>query len=113
MLERKPLSQTDRVLVLLAVVAVAAGCSFVELTREGEGVRIAKAEEVAACTGLGRTTASVAHEVGFIPMHPDRVQENINLIARNSGASMGGDTLVPASGITDGRQTFEVYRCKR
>ncbi|HEX9184346.1 MAG TPA: DUF4156 domain-containing protein [Burkholderiales bacterium] len=113
MLPRRPLSLTHRMLVLLSAVAVAGGCSFVELTKEGEGVRIAKAEEVAACTGLGRTTASVAHEVGFIPMHPERVQENINLIARNSGANMGGDTIVPASGITDGRQTFEVYRCKR
>jgi hypothetical protein len=113
MLERKPLSLANRVLVLVSMVAVAGGCSFVDLTKEGEGVRVAKADEVAACTGLGRTTASVVHEVASIPRHPDAVKENIEVTARNSAASMGGDTIVPVSGITEGKQTFEVYRCKR
>lgn len=113
MLPRRPLSLTHRMLVLLPAVAVAGGCSLVDLTKEGEGVRVAKSEEVAACTGLGRTTASVVHEVATVPRHPDAVKENIEVTARNSAASMGGDTIVPVSGITEGKQTFEVYRCKR
>lgn len=113
MLECKSLSLTSGVLVLLSVVAVAGGCSFVDVTKEGEGVRVAKAEEVAACTGLGRTTASVVHEVASIPRHPDAVKENIEVTARNSAAGMGGDTIVPASPVAEGKQTFEVYRCKR
>ena len=100
-------------LLWLAASAIVGGCSFVEVTKEGEGVRIAAADAVSACTGLGRTTASVVHEVASIPMHPDRVQENVNVIARNSAASMGGDTIVPASPVAEGKQTFEVYRCKR
>jgi hypothetical protein len=113
MLERKSISLTDRVLVLLSIVAVAGGCSFVNLTAGGEGVRVAAADAVSACTGLGRTTASVVHEVATVPRHPDAVKENIEVTARNSAASMGGDTIVPVSGITEGKQTFEVYRCKR
>lgn len=98
---------------LLAVLVLAGGCSFVDLTREGEGVRVARAEEVSACIGLGRTTASVVHEVASIPRHPDAVRENIEVTARNSAATMGGDTIVPASAIAEGKQSFEVYRCKR
>jgi hypothetical protein len=100
-------------LLWLAASAIVGGCSFVDLTKEGEGVRIAKAEEVSACAGLGRTTASVVHEVASIPRHPDAVRENIEVTARNSAATMGGDTIVPASAIAEGKQTFEVYRCKR
>jgi hypothetical protein len=100
-------------LLLLPIAVLVGGCSFVDLTREGEGVRVAKAEEVTACTGLGRTTASVVHEVAAIPRHPDAVKENIEVTARNSAASMGGDTIVPASGIAEGKQSFEVYRCRR
>ena len=111
--ERKPIPLLHRVLLLLPLAAIAGGCSFVDLTREGEGVRVGKAEEVAACTGLGRTTASVVHEVASIPRHPDAVKENIEVTARNSAASMGGDTIVSASPIAEGKQTFEVYRCKR
>jgi hypothetical protein len=100
-------------LLWLAASAIVSGCSFVNLTEEGEGVRITTPEAVSACTGLGRTTASVVYEVASIPRHPDAVQENINVTARNSAASMGGDTLVPVSPVAEGKQTFEVYRCRR
>jgi hypothetical protein len=100
-------------LLWLAASAIVGGCSFVDLTKEGEGVRVATADAVSACTGLGRTTASVVHEVASVPRHPDAVKENIEVTARNSAASMGGDTIVPASPIAEGKQTFEVYRCKR
>jgi hypothetical protein len=100
-------------LLWLAASTIVGGCSLVDLTKEGEGVRIATADAVSACTGLGRTTASVVHEVATIPRHPDAVQENLNVTARNSAASMGGDTIVPVSPIAEGKQTFEVYRCRR
>jgi hypothetical protein len=101
-------------LLWLAASAIVGGCSsFLDLTKEGEGVRIATADAVSACTGLGRTTASVVHEFASIPRNPDAVQENINVTARNSAASMGGDTLVPVSPVAEGKQTFEVYRCRR
>jgi len=100
-------------LTVLLATALASGCSLVELTPTGAGVRLASAEAVVTCTSLGRITASVIHEVGFLPRHPDAVQDNINVTARNSAANMGADTIVPASGIVDGKQTFDVYRCLR
>jgi hypothetical protein len=113
MSERKLGPLRNRMLLLLPVIAVAGGCSLVELTKGGEGVRLAAAGEVAACTGLGRTTASVVHEVASIPRHPDAVQGNLHVTARNSAATMGGDTIVPVAPVADGKQTFEVYRCMR
>lgn len=113
MSKRKPAALCHCILLLLPALAVAGGCSLVELTKGGEGVRLATPGEVTACTGLGRTTATVVHEVAAIPRHPDAVQENVNVTARNSAASMGGDTIVPVAPLADGKQTFEVYRCMR
>jgi hypothetical protein len=113
MFEQKPALLSQRLLLLLPVLAVAGGCALVTLTEGGAGVRVGTAAEVAACTGLGRTTASVLYEVGFIPRHPDAVQENVNVTARNSAAGMGGDTIVPVAPLAEGKQTFEVYRCTR
>lgn len=113
MFEQKPALLGQRLQLLLPVLALAAGCSLLTLSEGGEGVRVATAAEVAACTGLGRTTASVLYEVGFIPRHPDAVQENVNVTARNSAAGMGGDTIVPVAPLAEGKQTFEVYRCTR
>jgi hypothetical protein len=96
--------------VLLAA-ALASGCALVELTPAGAGVRLASREAVATCTNLGRITADVIAKVGFLPRHPDAVQDNINVTARNAAADMGADTVVPATNIVDGKQTFDVYRC--
>lgn len=102
-----------QIAISLLALACAGGCTLVDLTDAGAGVRLAKPEAVAACTNLGRVTASVVHKAGFIPRHPDAVQDNLNVTARNSAAGMGADTIVPASGIQDGKQTFDVYRCTR
>ena len=101
----------NRMLLLLPVIAVAGGCSFTKLTEAGANVRPATAAEVGSCTGLGRVTASVAHEVGFIQRGDGAVRDNVYDTAKNSAASMGGNTIVPASELRDGKQTFEVYRC--
>jgi len=100
-------------LPVLFAAALAGGCALVDLTPAGAGVRLASPEAVVTCTNLGRITASVVHKAGFIPRHPDAVQDNINVTARNSAASMGADTIVPASNVQDGKQTFDVYRCLR
>lgn len=102
-----------RIAILLPAVAFTGACAMVNLSDAGAGVRLAKPEAVATCTNLGRVTASVVHKAGFIPRHPDAVQENLNVTAKNSAAGMGADTIVPASNVQDGRQTFDVYRCLR
>ena len=98
-------------LPVLFAAAFAGGCALVELTPGGAGVRLASPEAVVTCTNLGRTTADVIAKVGFLPRHPDAVRDNINVTARNSAANMGADTIVPATNIVDGKQTFDVYRC--
>ncbi len=98
-------------LVLLATLV--AGCTVLGVTDEGAAIRLAKPDAVASCNKLGRITASVLHRVGIIPRHPDAVQEEIEIVARNSAAQMGGDTIVPASDVQDGKQSFDVYLCAR
>jgi hypothetical protein len=111
---RQSATARRQLLVILATVAaLAGGCALVNLTEAGARVRLTTSAEVAACTSLGRITASVVHEVGFIPRHPDAVQDNVNVTARNSAAGMGGDSIVPVAPLADGKQTFDVYRCAR
>ena len=102
-----------RIAILLSTAALMGGCAAVNLTSLGAGVRLASPEAVVTCTNVGRLTASVVHKAGFIPRHPDAVQDNLNVTARNTAAGMDGDTIVPASKVLEGRQTFEVYRCLR
>ncbi|MDH4095305.1 MAG: DUF4156 domain-containing protein [Betaproteobacteria bacterium] len=100
--------------ILAACVAVSAnGCALPGLSPAGAGVRLAAADAVGGCENLGKVTASVVDKVAGIPRHPETVQEDISVTARNSAANMGADTIVPASKVEDGKQTFNVYRCLR
>ena len=102
----------SRTLEICALVVVG-GCALPALSPAGAGVRLASAEAVATCENLGRLTASVVHKVAGLPRHPDTVQEDINVTARNRAVEMGADTLVPAGKVEEGKQTFDVYRCLR
>jgi hypothetical protein len=95
---------------LLSAAILLSACSTLKLTEGGEKVRVLDPSEVSSCKNLGRTSTSTTSKVVF-----DRPEETIAkellIIARNSAASMGGDTVVPLTVIEDGQQTFVVYKC--
>lgn len=98
-------------LSLLAVATVTAGCVFVQPTEEGKKVRVLTAAEVERCRSLGTLTSQVADHVGAIPREREAVADDVLVNAKNAAAEMHGDTIVPASALKDGKQTFNVYRC--
>ncbi|MBK8162875.1 MAG: DUF4156 domain-containing protein [Gammaproteobacteria bacterium] len=98
--------------VAVAIGMVLQACAWVELSPAGEKTRVLSAEEVTNCKRLGTTTASVKAEVAGIERAPERVQEELESLARNSAAAdLKGDTVVPIGKPKDGKQVFEVYRC--
>lgn len=89
----------------------ASGCTWIELTPEGEKVRVLSASEVTKCKRKGKTNASVLDGVGGIERLPHEVEEDLELVARNSAPELGGDTVVPITPVKNGKRTFAVYRC--
>ncbi|MEJ2361706.1 MAG: DUF4156 domain-containing protein [Gammaproteobacteria bacterium] len=100
-----------RLLIVIATVLVIAGCSWVKLTPGGEKVRILTRPEVANCKKLGKTNVSVTDKVIGLQRNQKAIQENLNVLARNAAAGMGGDSIVPENPPKAGVQTFAVYRC--
>jgi len=86
-------------------------CTWVDLTPAGEKVRVSTAEQVQSCTKKGKTTVSIKAEVAGIDRNHEKVKAELETLARNSAVDLNGDTVVPASEIKNGRQTFDVYRC--
>lgn len=97
--------------LLLLCVVVLAGCSFVQTTKPGANVRVVTAEQVSGCQRLGQTTVQTLARVVGLPRYESSIQDELNTLARNSAADMGGDTVVPDTPIKEGKQTFIVYRC--
>jgi hypothetical protein len=107
--QRKTIA-TGTLIVLLALGA--AGCAWVRLTPEGEDVRVASAGEVSACEKLGATHSKTSDRAGIFARNPRKIDEEVEFLARNEAANMGGDTIVSQGPISeDGRRSFDVYRC--
>lgn len=99
------------VCLLAAASVLLSSCTWVKLSPGGEKVRVLSATEVASCKLLGDTNVSLLTRVGAVNRNEEKVQKELHALARNSAADMGGDTVVPASEIVDGKQRYSVYQC--
>jgi hypothetical protein len=105
-------SRIVRYAAIAGLAALAGGCTWVKLTDPGKGVRVATVAQVASCTKLGATHTKTSTRVGFFSRSPQKIDSELESLARNEAADMGGNTIVsqgPAS--SEGRRSFDVYRC--
>lgn len=98
-------------LLISIMILLTAGCSWVKPTPEGEKVRVLEADEVTRCRDLGSTTVSLLDRVAGIERNPQKVEKELQILARNSAARAGGDTVVALSPVRDGEQRYAIYRC--
>ena len=101
---------TKSITLIVATAFLLSACATVSLTEGGEKVRVLDPTEVTSCKNLGRTTTSVTAKVIF-DRPEEAVSNELQMVARNGAARMGGDTIVPLTVIENGTQTFVVYKC--
>jgi len=99
--------------IFIAVFLMLASCSFVKITAEGEQVRAISARQAASCRKIGKATVSVLDKVAFVERSTETMGKELETLARNSAASMGGDAIVRISAIKEGEQSFNVYKCRQ
>jgi len=86
-------------------------CSWVSLTPGGEKIRVLDTGDVADCQELGKTMVSLKAKVAGINRNEAQVEKELAMLARNSAADMGGDTVVVATPVEEGKRTYKVYKC--
>ena len=84
------------------VLLFSVGCTWVKLTPGGEKVRVLTQDEVVTCKKLGNTRAMLRDEIAGIDRKKEKVQKEMEALARNAAADMGGDTVVAVSEIEEG-----------
>lgn len=95
----------------MTLVLAAAGCTWVEPRPGAEEIAIVEPGDVAECTRLARTRASVRDRVMGVQRKPGKVAGEIAALARTSAMELGGNALVPTGPVRDGAREFIVYRC--
>lgn len=97
---------------LLLGLALAIGCAWVPLSDDGEQVQAMANTEVTGCKRLGNTKVSVLKEILFVPRPQWAVQDELETLARNEGAKLGGNTVTALPSKLEGERDYAVYRCE-
>lgn len=98
--------------VLLTSLSLGACSSWVELDEGAKDVLVLKPEQASQCEELRRTTSQVMDKVVFMKRSDSRLNEELQNLARNTAAELGGNAIVPETEIKDGRQTFKILDCQ-
>ncbi len=98
--------------VMAAVLLLVQACAWVKLTDGGANVLLRSNDQIEYCEKIGATSASVAAKVGFVDRDPQKMATELQALARNEAAKMGGNTIVVDSIPANGSQRFRVYRCQ-
>jgi hypothetical protein len=96
----------------VAIAIVLSGCAWVEYTEAGKAVRVLAAEDVADCERRGIVTATTKDRAMGLARQEEIVVGELNTLAANQAATIGGDSIVPEGTRQKGTQTYAVYRCR-
>lgn len=112
-MRRNLTSSRSRITTIASVALLGSACAWVKLTPGGEGVDVGTAMESASCERLGATHAKTSSKAGIFARRPKKIDQELEYLARNEAADMGGDTIVPQGPASaEGRRSFDVFRCK-
>lgn len=100
-----------RLFAIAAVIATLQACTWVKLTEQGETVTVVS-KVPDSCERLGSTSSQTKADIASIGRNDKKIGTELQTLARNSAARMGGDTVVAETEISEtGEQAFGVYRC--
>jgi hypothetical protein len=100
------------IISVFAILVPALGCTWVPLTSEGEKIRVLQASAVTDCQKVGKVTSKTSDRIWIFARTDRKVREELESLSRNEAVDLNGDAIVPIGAVTEGRQTFEVYRCE-
>jgi len=98
--------------LLISGLMLVSGCTWVKPEPGSEQVRITTPEGAEGCQRVGTASASVRDRVLGVQRKPGKVAAELDTLARGTALDLGGDTLVPAGPVSDGKREYVVYRCR-
>jgi len=96
---------------VLATLSLAA-CSWgIKLDSGGQAIRVAWNDDVSHCRDLGKVTVSVLNRLGPVDRRNTKVNDELEVMARNEAATMRADTIKPLGEPRNGEQSWGAYAC--
>jgi len=96
---------------LLACIVALGACAGAGDRPAADTVRVLVADQLANCRHAGSVHVSVVDRLVQLQQVDGGVQRELEALARSSALQLGGNAIVPVTGIDNGSQSFAVYRC--
>jgi hypothetical protein len=105
------MSFSIRIAVIAALVAIVSGCTWVKIPPEAKEVAIVPAKFVADCRKIGVVSANTADTLAGIPRARRKIEEELDLLAKEQAAAINANTLVRKS-MEGGTAAYTAYYCE-
>lgn len=103
-----------KITVTVLMILSLAACSWgIKLDSAGRDVHTAWNDDVSHCRLVGAITVSVLAKVGPVPRGGLKVNDELEVMARNQAGSMQADTIKPVGPPVNGEQNWNAYVCGR
>lgn len=100
-------------LAVIFLVGLVAACTWVKPTAEASNVHVVGLSNLGGCERIGWVDVAVRSEILFdIQRSPAKVKTELETLARNQAASRGADSVIATSDVKNGKQTYDMYRCR-
>ena len=96
--------------VVVLASALLVGCSVVKVSEAGKRIHMLGKNEVGNCRRVGTVTTSVLDNVLFIPRNQQKIQSDLDKLARDQAVLMNANTLVHVSTV-EGEGNYIAYQC--
>ena len=101
-----------KLLIPALLILPLAACSWgIKLDSAGKDVRVAWNDDVSGCRDMGKITVSVLDKVGPVNRSAIKINDELEVMARNEAAGMQADTISPLGEARDGEQSWAAYAC--
>ena len=97
--------------LLLGSLMSISACSFVSLNSDAENITVStNSSTLTNCKFLGNTNVSLWSKADTFQSN-EKVEDQLNTLARNQAAALNGNTVIAKSAISNGQRTYAVYNC--
>lgn len=101
-----------KLLISVLLILPLAACSWgIKLDSAGKDVRVAWNDDVSGCRDMGKITVSVLDKVGPVNRSAIKINDELEVMARNEAANMQADTIRPLGEARGGEQSWAAYAC--
>ena len=109
---KRPLLSFQEIGLLFLCVTSAVGCTWVRMSDSGAEVRLITKNTAQNCQRIGKTTATTPQKV-LLNRKEVKVKAELQTLAQNEAARMGGNAIRADNETNNGKQTFTVFRCSK